>query len=146
MAPISWGILLSTTASDLDHGLSIPVSHGSSPLPAVPKEGTIWHSLGAACRHDWFSFSPRGVYPETRISILWIMYYLNSCNDFIEKYVCDTRLKWIMYVISTDSKTITTIQGVGFFFRKPDSFHAMDYHDNTGSRVLLSKTHAMLNF
>ena len=29
-----------------------------------------------------------------------------------------------MYVIATDPGTITTIQGVGFSFQKPGSFHA----------------------
>ena len=32
-------------------------------------------------------------------------------------------LKWVLYVIATDPEIITTIQGFGFPFRKPKSFH-----------------------
>ena len=39
-------------------------------------------------------------------------------------YVCDIRLKWVLYVIATDPGTITMIQRVGFSFWKPGSFHS----------------------
>ena len=39
------------------------------------------------------------------------------------RYVCDIRLKWVLYVIATDPGTITMIQRVGFTFRKPGLFH-----------------------
>ena len=42
------------------------------------------------------------------------------CNRW---YDCDYCLKWVLYVITTDPGTITTIQGVGLPFWEPGSFH-----------------------
>ena len=43
-------------------------------------------------------------------------------EPILSEYELIYYLKWVLYVIATDPGTITTIQGFGFFIRKPGLF------------------------
>ena len=61
------------------------------------------------------------------------------------RYVCDIRLKWVLYVIATDSGTIaiTTIQRVGFTFREPGLFQVKsDEQSKKGQWMRQSDAHS----
>ena len=52
------------------------------------------------------------------------------------RYVCDIRLKWVLYVIATDPGTITMIQRVGFTFREPGLFQLVSEHTRTVAQAV----------